>query len=212
MARPNALARASGGDAMVRIDAPELGRLLRASRDFDRDLYVELRKSLRAAADGALKDARATVQQSPPAKLGAAQTGLRLVRVGGGSKLRLRRVIVGFEAREGRVRSRGTRAAIAKAMGVSISNSKRGVQITLRASQRKMPAGLGPMVKAYNSARFRHPVFGDPSRTRDQWGWAYQAGRPYFGSVIGKHKGEMSAAVVAAMDKAATALERAVES
>lgn len=211
MAGLGALDRASGGDAIVRVDAPALGRLLKASREFSRELYTELRKDLRAAAADALKDAKSTVQQSPPAKLGAAQTGLRLVRVGGGSKLRVRRVIVGFAAKEGLVRSRGMRAAIAGSMGVSITNSTRGVGITLRASQRKMPAGMGPMVKAYNTQRFRHPVFADPSRTRDQWGWAYQAGQPYFGSVIGKHRGDMNAAVVAAMEKAAAQLEHAVE-
>lgn len=211
MARPKAAERAAGGDAIVRIDAPELKRLLIASRDFDRKLYGELRRGLRDAAEDALKDARATVQQPPPDKLGAAIRGYRLVRVGGGSKLRIRHVITGFETRAGRVRSRGTRAAIAAAMGVQIANSKREVGVTLRASQRKMPKGTGPMIKAYNTARFRHPVFGDPSRTRDQWGWAYQAGRPYFSTVINKHRKDMTAAVVDAMEMAAAALARAVE-
>lgn len=91
----------------------------------------------------------------------------------------------------------GLRAGIAAGIGVRVmtGRSTQGVRIVSTGS--RLPANKKPMVKAYNQASFRHPLFGD---TRH---WYPQQGRPYFGSVIGAHRAQFQRAVQDALDEAA---------
>lgn len=99
-------------------------------------------------------------------------------------------------------RSVGTRAAIARGVGVRIGTGKRGGSVTIAASPRYLPPERRAMVRAYNAPSFRHPVFGN----RDVW--RSQSGNPYFGSVILANAGKLRAAVEAALNEAAAALGR----
>lgn len=85
----------------------------------------------------------------------------------------------------------GIRSALQRGTGVSVlTNSPRTAGIRIRTSGRYLPAGKAPLLYAMNLPQFRHPVFPDPRRTRKQWGWAAQSGRPYFGTVIMANRGE----------------------
>jgi hypothetical protein len=97
----------------------------------------------------------------------------------------------------------GTRAAIAKGVGLRISTAARGGSVTIAASSRALPAGRKPMLRAYNKkAGWRHPTFGN----RDVW--QHQQGRPYFGSVIAEHTLALKIAVQRSLFEAAEALGR----
>jgi hypothetical protein len=56
------------------------------------------------------------------------------------------------------------------------------------------------MLKALNTASFRHPLFGDKEH------WYDQPGRPYFGAVLKRHQPEMVKAIESALDDAVKAL------
>lgn len=124
-------------------------------------------------------------------------------------------------------RTAGTRAAIARGVGLKIGTGSKGGRVTIAASGRALPANRRAMLKAYNSKGWRHPVFADAvngdrdSRTRGfralnaarggglkSWVWVWQEGNPYFSSIILEHKRDMQLAVLAAMDEAARALAR----
>jgi hypothetical protein len=102
------------------------------------------------------------------------------------------------------------REAIKRSLSTAIRTRKsesRGsvASVKITANANKMPSGMGPMVKAYNTSKaFRHPVFGDEDR------WAYQAGRPYFGAVAFDpvRRKAMLAAIKKALDDAAAAMAR----
>ena len=71
--------------------------------------------------------------------------------------------------------------AIAAGLKASISKGNangKGAGLRIRATATKLPDGKKQMIKAYNKAAFRHPVFGDRNV------WLEQPGRPYFGKVI----------------------------
>lgn len=194
MARPSAASRRGGASEGVRIDASELLQLVKDAQVADKKIYSRLRKALKDSADEAVNAAKAEVQGPPPAKVGSLRRGVKVTKRKDGS-LRSQVVIAGYNARTGATRSRSTglRKHIAGSISASIPTAKsKAAQITIKANANKMPEGQKTMVKAYNSGKlFRHPVFADQSKTRDQWAWAYQGGRPYFGSVILANRDEM---------------------
>lgn len=70
------------------------------------------------------------------------------------------------------------RAALVAATRVSVSFSKRSAGAKIVTSAKGLPERHSALLKVYNKASFRHPVFGDLDT------WVSQQGRPYFGSVI----------------------------
>jgi hypothetical protein len=210
MGRPTAMQRRGGADEFIRIDASELSNLLKAAKDFDAKLSRDLRRAIRDSGDEIVDAMKDVLDEPPPAKLGRARYGRKTYRSKNGKKYK-RRVIKSFDAREGgRVRSRGMREAIKRSLSTAIRTRKsesRGsvASVKITANANKMPSGMGPMVKAYNTSKaFRHPVFGDEDR------WAYQAGRPYFGAVAFDpvRRKAMLAAIKKALDDAAAAMAR----
>lgn len=210
MGRPTAMQRRGGADEFIRIDASELSNLLKAAKTFDAKLSRDLRKAIVESGTEIVDDMRAVLDEPPPVKLGRARYGKKTYRSKNGKKYK-RRVIKSFDARDGgRVRSRGMREAIKRSLSTSVRTRKsesRGsvASVKITANANKMPSGMGPMVKAYNTSKaFRHPVFGDEDR------WAYQAGRPYFGAVAFDpvRRKAMLAAIKKALDDAAAAMAR----
>jgi hypothetical protein len=83
----------------------------------------------------------------------------------------------------------GRRALIA-ATRVSVSFSKRSSGARIVTSGSGLPAGHEGLLKVYNKATFRHPVYPREGMARSDWTWVNQKGRPYFGSVILKAMNE----------------------
>lgn len=142
--------RLRGGSDTFRVDVSEFKALNERLKQADKKVARQLRKTLKAAADDAVAAVKDEALKPPPPKVGTR------------TLLRRRKV-------SSRVRSRGMRASLARATTASLTKSN----LTVRTSQRRMPAGMGPMVKAWNSRRFRHPVFGNRKRWVDQNGTAY---------------------------------------
>lgn len=181
MARPRAAARRGGSGESFRVDASEFKALNARLKDADKKVARQLRKVLKAAADDAVKAVQESALSAAPGKV------VTRSRLG-----RKRKVST-------RTRSRGMRKALARATTASLTKTN----LTVRTSQRRMPDGMGPMVKAWNSRRFRHPVFADAvndvrdNRTRGfralaaarraagregpgSWKWVNQNGSVYF--------------------------------
>lgn len=104
--------------------------------------------------------------------------------------------------REGGPSKTGLREGIARGIRVSISTGARTNGVRITSSGTGLSTARKPMVKAFNKATFRHPVFGDRSH------WVSQSGRPYFGSVIAGHRDEVQRGVLRALDQAARTLAR----
>lgn len=96
----------------------------------------------------------------------------------------------------------GLRAGIARGIRVSISTGKRTNGVRITSTGAGLDASRKPMVKAYNTATFRHPTFGDTNN------WQQQSGRPYFGSVIAAHKADVQRGVEQALDEAVRVIDR----
>lgn len=210
MGRLTAAQRRGGRDEFIQIDAAELSNLLKAAKDFDAKLSRDLRRAIHDSGNEIVDGMKEVLDEPPPAKLGRARYGTKTYRSKNGKKYK-RRVIKSFDAREGgRVRSRGMRESIKGSLTTSIrtrkSESRGSVSsVKITANANKMPPGMAPMVKAYNTSKaFRHPVFGNKDR------WAYQAGRPYFGAVAFDpvRRKAMLAAIKKALDDAAAAMAR----
>lgn len=70
---------------------------------------------------------------------------------------------------------------IASGLKASISKGNvnaKGAGLRIRATSENLPDGKKVMLRAYNRAAFRHPVYGNTDV------WVDQPGRPYFGKVI----------------------------
>lgn len=130
-------------------------------------------------------------------------------------------------------RSVGVRAALAAGTKVVVGTKAPGVKITT--SGKALPPAHQPMLRLYNKAQWRHPVFASygkrsglkkaakaskgslrsalrgldralADRDRRKAVWVAQKGRPYFGTVIQARRDDMERAVLAAMDEAAEAI------
>lgn len=206
------MARRSGGNEGFRIDASEFKALNDRLKDADKAIARKMRKTLKAAADDAVKAVRDAAMEPPPAKVSTR------------SRLGRKRPV------STRVRSRGMRKALARATTASLTNSKSSAGLRVITSQRRMPKGMGPMVKAWNTGgRFRHPVFADAvndlrdSRTRGfralsaarksqgrkgpgSWRWAEQNGTAYFTTATRGTADDLRRDLARAMDKVADEL------
>lgn len=93
----------------------------------------------------------------------------------------------------------GLRMAIAQGIRVTVmTGNTAGIRITTTVSQ--MPEGKQKLVRAMDKPSFRHPIFGTDK-------WAEQPGRPYFASVIYKHREDVSQEIQAAMQRALDSLK-----
>lgn len=90
----------------------------------------------------------------------------------------------------------GVQSGIQAGLKTSVATGKRRQGVRITGSASRIPAGHQPMLRLYNKASFRHPVFGMGT-------WAVQRGRPYFGSVIKRHEDAMVEAVWTALEDAA---------
>lgn len=89
----------------------------------------------------------------------------------------------------------GIRAGIAAGTKTTVATGKTKQGVKISSSSGALPAGHKPMLRAYNKASFRHPVFKTGT-------WVEQSGHPYFGGVIRRHEDAMRAAVLAALSEA----------
>lgn len=89
----------------------------------------------------------------------------------------------------------GVQAGISRGLRTSVATGKRTQGVRLTGTAAQIPEGHKPMLRLYNKASFRHPVFGTDT-------WVSQAGRPYFGSVIHRHENEMLESVWQALEEA----------
>lgn len=191
------------------IDAHELYGLAEALKSSDIKLRRQLNKALKKSADEGVQAAKSEVLKEPPARLGASHKGIRLYRNKDGS-VHIRVVITRFDERSGgRSHHSGLRQAIASAITakVATSSSRETTAVRITMNGNKVPQGSS-VAKAYNKGKpFRHPVFADSGRhTRDQWKWAYQQGRPYFGSVLFQQRKQMLKNISDVMDEFANKL------
>lgn len=109
----------------------------------------------------------------------------------------------------------GGRAALIAGTRVSVSFRNAGVTAAIVTSSSRLPAKHKGLLKVYNMATFRHPVFesnthattrkvtaktdGKRVKALQSARWVEQSGRPYFGKVISK---EMRGAAVIAIQAA----------
>lgn len=174
-------------DLTVRIE--HLGRILRDIKAFDGKLATNVRREIRKAGDAAVKAAKAEVLKPAPSSLG------NRGRVTQNFVLRRRRgQQVGLRI--------GLRQGIAAGIGVRVVTGKRTNGVRIVSSGSGLDRDHKPMVKAYNTDRFRHPVFGNREN------WEPQSGRPYFGSVIASHRSQVQRGILRALDQAARTLAR----
>jgi len=88
------------------------------------------------------------------------------------------------------------RQLIAAACQVSVTNN--GVRFIC--NRRKMPKGSESLPAAFEKGKFRHPVFPDPGRTRAEWTWVDQDGKPWFRKTISEHDRDFREALRDAVD------------
>lgn len=93
----------------------------------------------------------------------------------------------------------GLRLGIASGIRVTVmTGNTAGVRIQAGTSQ--MAAAKAAMVRAMDKPSFRHPVFGTST-------FVEQSGRPYFGSVIARHRSEVTDSVTLALQNALNSLK-----
>ena len=160
----------------VRIDPGSLRKLIQASRTWDAVSRREMRAGLRTAASFGAESAKREVLGAPPGRAAAKfSTGLR-TGLAGGVKVSIRS---GRENKAGEVTGEGVR--------VSTTSSK-------------LPADKAPMVKAYMSKQFRHPVFGHNR-------YVTQKGKDWFYRPLFADRDRYKQAIVDAIEAAVKALD-----
>lgn len=98
-------------------------------------------------------------------------------------------------------RSRGLREQIAAGVKVSVNTASGRPGVVIKSSAAGLDSSRRRLVRAYDlQGGWRHPVFADSNV------WVRQVGRPYFATVIERHRGEVTDAVQKAMQDAAEAL------
>lgn len=185
----------AGEQEGVQIEPGSLRRLVQASRTWDAVSRREMRAGLRAAAAPALNAAKAEVLGPVPSKANQT-TGLA-------RKLGMRRFSVGRTSHSGKLRS-----ALAAGASLSIRTGREGASgvtgegVRITATGKKLDPDESPMLKAYMSTTFRHPVFGDRST------FASQHGKNWFYNPLRTGKSQYQAAIVDAIEKASAAIAR----
>lgn len=103
----------------------------------------------------------------------------------------------------------GLRRGLAAGTKVSIRTGLKTAGVSIVTTAAKLPTGRQAMVFAFDKPSFRHPVF---PRSGEKQTWAEQKGRPYFGSVLAEHAGQMEQAVGQAVLDAARTVSAGVVS
>jgi len=183
----------SGGEIEVR--SPNLKAELERVKEFDATLHRITRRRIRDTGKELIGAMKVELDKEPRGKIIGVKKETR-VRASkssgarGGAKFTKRTYIT--EVRTSGKRSgkgRGAREEIKAGLRVSIMTGKTRSGIRIRG------AGTG-FARSYNMKRFRHPVFGNKNAYADQ------AGRPYFGDVIGAHRNQIEQDILAALDDA----------
>jgi len=95
--------------------------------------------------------------------------------------------------------STGLRLGIAAGIRVTVmTGNTAGIRISTAVSQ--MPDNKRKLVRAMDKPSFRHPIYGSDV-------WVEQPGRPYFASVIYKHRDDVAQEIQRAMQKALDSLK-----
>lgn len=159
-----------------RIDPGSLRKLVQASRTWDKVSRREMRKGLRAAASLGAVAAQASVRGETP---GGASAGA----------------------------STGLRAGLARGVKVSIRTGRMGAGGIVTGEGVRVVAGSSaltdskaPMVKAYMSKEWRHPVFGMSDT------YVSQTGKDWFNRPLFSGRLAYQRAVVHAIEKASKAI------
>lgn len=97
----------------------------------------------------------------------------------------------------------GLRDQIARSIKVQISTAARNPGVRIVQSGAALPASKKRMGKTWESATFRHPVFGNTET------WVAQSGSPYFFKTAAEGRSTITDQVVAAMQDAAKVLKGA---
>ena len=100
------------------------------------------------------------------------------------------------------------RATVAKAVRLEIRSSAARAHIRFVVDSRKLPPDMKPLPASWEKRRgWRHPVFADPGRTREDWVWVHQEipARP-FRPTIYRHADDFRRACLDAMADTAAQL------
>lgn len=170
----------------VSVDAREFHRVLKMAKEFDKTFSTNLRRDLRNAAELAAGDVRREVKRAPNKAIAA-------------TRLHKQKVVAGHTFAFGR---HDLRQHIAQGVKVQIAASAKGRKVGVFIVSRGSDPASKMLKRAWDREKgWRHPVL-PGKKPRDQWTWAPQVGRPYFGSVIQSKSPQIEAAVKRALDKA----------
>ena len=165
-----------GDGEAFRIESEDFHALFKATRDYDKKLYAELRKGLRIAAKPMVDDVKAEIGRIPSSGKyrGSIRAGL----------------------------AAGTRASIlassARTAGVRILTSpsrlpanKKPLAKAMNKATFRHPVFADPeRVRNANTRRARLAAR-ITGRSLGSWVWVEQQGRPYFGATIARHFDEV---------------------
>lgn len=159
-----------GGPAYTE-DNPDLRSLLANLKEVDKKIVTNVRRELRASGDDIIAAQRRVLRQKP-GKVRTAGKVLRLIKPKNGRKpyFAFRQTYESDAPREGGVSK--LREKISKGLRTRVVTSTRREGIEIRTSGPRV--GGYNMARVWQSARFRHPVFGDRAK------WLLQSGQPYF--------------------------------
>jgi len=184
--------RSKRGDLPVEvsIEARDFTNALAQAKAFDSKLYTELRANLRRVGNEAAQDARREVMK-PPRKV-VTSTRLKV-----------------FHSQ--RVTAGGQRGPVTYSAHHLRQGIRDGIKVSIKATPNARQVGVFIVSKGSDERSvilkrvwdfpkgFRHPVFADANRTRKQWKWVPQAGRPYFHSTMSAKQPAFAKAVAQAL-------------
>ncbi len=169
-------------------------------KQIDPRLTTATRRKLRQSGDEAIAEMRSVLAQ--PSQGVVTRTTTSLARRSDGSGPRRLRVTSFATAAASRTRSRGARAAIAAGLRTRVvaGESRQKVRIT----------GPGDaFARSYNMPLWRHPIRFNPATTsKNDVPWVTQAGRPYFGTVVGRRWREIRKNIEDALTEALDIIAR----
>lgn len=159
----------SGDGVQVEIDTSDLRAVLAAAKEHSPALARALRKRLRGTGESIIAEQRSILDGPLPGNAAKAGTRLRLVAARDGRKGHVRTVNVYKDVATKRNRSTGMRERIKASLKTRVVAGTTRQGVNVRAQTRTG----GPMAIAWQSRRFRHPVF-------DTGRFVEQKGQPYF--------------------------------
>ncbi len=183
----------------VSVDAREFYRVLKMAKDFDSKFHKRLQKDLREAGQVAANAARDEVRKPPPPRLAKKQQ----THFSGG-----RKVVDGDTVTRTK---HDLREHITKGIKVRTNASERARRVGVFVVSEGSDKASKALKRHYDSEKgWRHPVFPPKGSSRDTWNWAPQVGRPYFSSVMEKHRPQVEEAVRKALAQAVDDITAAV--